>query len=434
MALKSVLHRSVIQKVLSSVKSTASSQSLSGLDSPDSLDEVIRRYMKRQMQRLCLHGCHYPDRLFVMFLSLPPFFQRHLAVPVTQRRRVQTLRRTTDRYRTHRSSDVPRGAYRRFDASHGQLSKTPVKSRSSCLPPAYFSSIRPRPLCFPKEQANNFSAGEAGRLLADSSVFPGCDSRLIRLVKSHRDTEPLLIQTTQLRSTHLKQINVPPSGNIPPVNTSKKTPINRHKEGSNRNQGTVALVIFCGGKDMLSLDWLPFLSHFFHYAVKDRAGRTDVNKGHTKKTKWLPIKPLVPLPPSLFRSNSKTGRPTSHGGSPTTTAPESYLDSDLTPTESESVCESSLTDGTTTPPPSGHAGLKSHLHLNGRAIQCGLRSAFLLLEYPGSGCCCGPPSVISIVDAAIKVKKQTRLIHHDSLPVCECGCRTINSTSRSFSD
>lgn len=201
---------------------------------------------------------------------------------------------------------------------------------------------------------------------------------------------------------------------------------------------------------------LPFLSHFFNFAMGQRTVKRssastqratsnlmspDSSKEYSsciklrlvnpqlssnRKMKNGPkshsriVKPLVAFPSSLFNmehhrgSRLETVSSESSNGIDT----KSYRRSVSSGTIQESlhvvehpfsvykvgsIVEKESLDRKKDSRPSTSFVTESELHFSGEGVCCGMRVGFLLFEYPGSGLSAPPPSMPAIIEAALKV-------------------------------
>lgn len=416
----------------------------------------IRLYVEEQLQRLKLFGCIYPEDLFVMFLRIPHHIQQHLRFPISQRRQLDLLpfdRQKTPSQHHNRTFNVTTSSSK---LSINSSSLAPVLQRKTLnfsvgierkdvsvplsddpmqrtdKPKLWDTKHRPKKI--ENDHENKFENKSSG--LNDCQPSRDIDKVFERLVKSKCDKQVLYIKTRSLRPQDLliddnsdHQNNIKSNRKFDNQNCSKssysglrwyKNDICSSSQDL-RKYGKVALVVLLGGKDMLALDWLPFLSHFFNFAVGDQTLRDqtsstersndfsnqnlDQNSNQTSskdsKSKAIigkqstdtavhsrrVIQPLVSLPMFAWEEQKMGDEDFS-----------SFIEA--TYQQSHQQNEKGKTSRVNS---YSNGEVKTELHVGGGGVNCGIRSAFMMLEYPGSGSSCGPPSVRSIVESAVKV-------------------------------
>lgn len=142
---------------------------------------------------------------------------------------------------------------------------------------------------------------------------------------------------------------------------------------SDSNETKVCLFVFLSGKDMVAFDWLPFISRFYNYTVTHGYKNERRNASKVKSSCNMPAAP---------------GR---DGSRKKIFAHQYPLSIPFRMGNNEKSAESLPAVATST-----------QLYSIFDSVSCGLRFASLLVEYPGSGQSCGPPSVDSITDSAVQ--------------------------------
>lgn len=119
----------------------------------------------------------------------------------------------------------------------------------------------------------------------------------------------------------------------------------------------LSLVVLFAGKDMVAVDWLPFISRFFNFVVSDE-NRRRIRRRPTAESLSRRIEPIFDVP--------------------------------------EPVAEALGHMGAGVPVKAFHVTA-----YRGAAI-CAIHAAIIVVEYPGYGQTCGPPTVETITDAAVQ--------------------------------